>query len=297
MDEAIRVYLPRKQLTVDRILEDWDDIDDWDRPVHVPEKTISDSQEEKVKDTTDKKKAETKWESRLNTLKEVLANQRKREMDLRFRHPGFNLVYNWILAILIASLMIGSIWAWSHNRKVEKEQSIYATAYAEGKADVVSEQQAQAEAEANSQAAYKKKIDDLMTADTQLVARFLQGIEGFETNEKYNYTPIDVETYGQCPINRVLDETEFAWCTTLEQAIMQENQWVGMSLNNQPTQRNVQIAQKLVHRLYAILYPDLYEDDPMPCSSKYCWTEFTKDGLWLKSTYGTATFNNTWRAG
>lgn len=239
-----------------------------------------------------------KWQSRLDTLREVLANQKKREDSLRWRHPWASLFYKYVVILLVAATVISSIWAWGSDHKMKKEEAIRAIAYAEGQEAVINEQKAADEAEANSVAAYKKKIDDLKASDTKLLATFMQGIEPFETNEKYNYGPIDVETYAQCPINRVLDETEFSWCTTLENAIMQEGQWVGMSMSNQPTQRNIQIATKLVNRLYGVLYPDLYpNEDPMPCSSKYCWTEFTKNGLWLKSVYGTATFNNTWRAG
>lgn len=224
-------------------------------------------------------------ESRMTTFMKTIEENEERIRRLNARYPWVPILFNWIIAALIV-LLVFSFVRWGIKiRNDNREASIRATAYAEFQAEQTAKEQEAEDAKKKEEAS----IASQMARDIDLMAMFLDGIKGFVENR--GYTDIDVETYGQCPINRVLNTTdaEFKDITTLEEAIMQDSQWVGMSLSNQITIGNKAIAEKLVTRFY--------NKEPMPCSNSYCWTEFTDRGLWLKSDYGPAAFNNTWRAG
>lgn len=220
-------------------------------------------------------------ETKMETLTDVLEEREERTQELQERHPWAQIFYNWTLAGLIVLLGFSFVW-WGLNIHAEtKASAAYDQAveafYSERQAEEEAAQKA-AEEEAQSEAAKRER-------DIVLMAKLLDGIKGFVENK--GYTDIDLETYAQCPVNRVLNPA--FTCTTLEEAILQENQWVGFSQSNQVTLKNKQIAKVIVDRFY--------DEEPQPCSNSYCWTEFTDRGLYLKSDYGPATFNNVWRAG
>lgn len=220
-------------------------------------------------------------ETKMETLNYVLGEREEKTRELQERHPWAQIVYNWALAGLIVLLGFSFVW-WGINISAQTKASAeYDRAveafYSERQAEEEAAQRTAEEA-AQSEAAMRER-------DIVLMAKLLDGIKGFVENK--GYTDIDLETYAQCPVNRVLNPG-FS-CMTIEEAILQEGQWVGFSQSNQVTMRNKAIAKKVVDRLY--------DDEPQPCSNSYCWTEFTDKGLYLKSDFGPATFNNVWRAG
>lgn len=226
-------------------------------------------------------KKQNRKETRMDTLNRVIAEREQKTSELQETYPWFPLLTNWVIAGLIILLCISFVW-WglsvSAKTKASAEYDRAVEAfYSERQAEEEAAQKAAEEA-AQSEAAMRER-------DIYMMSKFVAGIQGFVENK--GYTDIDLETYAQCPINRVLNPA-FS-CTTIEEALSQEGQWVGYSALNQPTTKHRQIAEKIINRLY--------DGEPQPCSNSYCWTEFTDRGLYLKSDFGPATFNNVWRAG
>lgn len=211
--------------------------------------------------------------------REVISEREAEIKALQKKYPWFNVFYNWVIAGLIIALIFSLIW-WGLDVNATKRASAeyelrLETFYAEQE---LREQEKQAAllAVQNSEAARRE-------SEYELMAQFLEGIRGFVDNRGYSTN--DLITYAQCPLNRVLNPT--FTCSTLEEAIRQDGQWVGFSEKNQMTAENYQIAKKVID--------DFYDNPVHPCGYEYCWTEFTDHGLYLKSDFGPATFDNTWR--
>lgn len=228
-------------------------------------------------------KKQNRKETRMDTLNRVIAEREQKTRELQETYPWFPLLTNWAIAGLVILLCFSFVW-WGLSisartkASAEYDQAVEAF-YSERQAEEEAAQKA-AEEEAQSEAALRER-------DIYMMSKFVAGIQGFVENK--GYTDIDLETYAQCPVNRVLNTSDFSEITNLEEALSQEGQWVGYSALNQPTMKHQQIAEKIVNRLY--------NHEPQPCSNSYCWTEFTDKGLYLKSDFGPANFNNTWRAG
>lgn len=226
-------------------------------------------------------KGQNRKGTRMDTLNGVIEEHEKKTRELQETYPWFPLLTNWVVAGLIILLCFSFVW-WGLSvsaktkASAEYDQAVEAF-YSERQAEEEAARKAAEEA-AQSEAALRER-------DIYMMSKFVAGIQGFVENK--GYTDADLETYAQCPVNRVLNPA-FS-CTTIEEALSQEGQWVGYSALNQPTTKHRQIAEKIVNRFY--------DGEPQPCSNSYCWTEFTDKGLYLKSDFGPASFNNTWRAG
>lgn len=252
MDEAVRIYSPSRSLIVTQ------------KAIHPISKPIKSSQRRKTNREI--------WH-------QVFAEQEARTRELQAKYPWFNIFYNYLVAACLVALLFSLIW-WKIDVDATKRASVeyelrLETFYAEQELRVQEEQAALLAAQ-NSEAARRE-------TEYNLMARFLQGIDGFVKNR--GYSTYDLITYAQCPLNRVLNPA--FKCSTIEEAILQEGQWVGFSENNQVTAENYEIAKRVID--------DFYDDSVRPCSYDYCWTEFTDHGLYLKSDFGPATFDNTWR--
>ena len=226
-------------------------------------------------------KRQNRKETRMDTLNRVIEERERKTRELQETYPWFPLLTNWVIAGLIILLCFSFVW-WGLSVSAKTKAS---AEYDQAVEAFYSERQAEEEAaqKAAEEAAQSEAV--LRERDIDMMSKFIAGIQGFVENK--GYTDVDLETYAQCPVNRVLNPA-FS-CTTIEEALSQEGQWVGYSALNQPTMKHRQIAEKIVNRLY--------NHEPQPCSNSFCWTEFTDKGLWLKSDFGPANFNNTWRAG
>lgn len=252
MDEAVRIYSPSRALIVTR------------KQVQPDNKKLERARRRK---------------ENIEIWREVIAKREAEIRALQKKYPWFNVFYNYLMAACLIALAFSLVW-WRLDVNATKRASAeyelrLETFYAEQELKVQEEQAALLAAQ-NSEAARRE-------AEYNLMAKFLEGINGFVKNRGYSTN--DLITYAQCPLNRVLNPT--FTCSTLEEAIRQENQWVGFFENNQVTAENYQIAKRVID--------DFYDNPVRPCGYEYCWTEFTDHGLYLKSDFGPATFDNTWR--
>lgn len=228
-------------------------------------------------------KRQNRKETRIDTLNRIVAEREQKTRELQETYPWFPLLTNWVIAGLIILLCFSFVW-WGLSVSARTKAS---AEYDQAVEAFYSERQAEEEAAQKAAEEAAQSEEALRNRDIDMMSKFIAGIQGFVENK--GYTDVDLETYAQCPVNRVLNTSDFSKITNLEEALSQEGQWVGYSALNQPTVKHRQIAEKVVNRLY--------DGEPQPCSNSYCWTEFTDKGLYLKSDFGPASFNNTWRAG
>ena len=184
-----------------------------------------------------------------------------------------------IALFIVAGIVLCINWRIQvHNEK--ESLRLAEIAYAEELAE-----QEEAERKAAEEAFAKQlEIAERKEEDTILMAKLLYGINGFVDN--YGYSEGDVRTYGECAINRTLN-TRNGFPNTLSEVILQENQWVGFSENNQVIDKYYTIAAHIVS--------DYYNNIRRPVSSDYCWIDLRRDGCWLKNEYSDSPYVRTWR--
>lgn len=188
------------------------------------------------------------------------------------QHPS--ILYAGIL-LIVSVVIFASANSWADHR-AKKIVDEWITQY---QADEL----ARKEAEQAALAAVKESEAERREREIILIAQLLDGIKGFV--EKYHYTADDLMTYALCPINRVLSPA-FS-CTTIEEALMQDGQWVGFSLKNQVTIENYNIARRVVD--------DFYDSQVRIVGCEYTWAEFTEDGLYLTKVFGSHRYSDIWR--
>lgn len=226
---------------------------------------------------------------RKTTIKEYFKffNESCREQEARTKalmkqYPWFPILMNWVMVLLFI-ILIASLFIWRTQVAAERKAEILA---AEAMAQYQAEQMAIEEetrlallAEQNSEQAKRE-------ADTILMAKLFAGIDNFV--EKYGYGERDLRTYGECVINRVLNnKNEFRTLGTIQEVIMQPNQWIGFSENNQVVDKYYKVAAAVVDAYY--------NNDIRPCTSDYCWAELNSNGIYLKNEYNDGKYVSTWR--
>ena len=225
-------------------------------------------------------KKQSRFQEHRESIRAVLKKRGEEIRSLEGRHPKAVIFLNYIIAILIVALIVSCV-GWRiqviHTRQMEEEAHI---AWLEQKAAAEQkEQERQAAILAEQRAIAEKQI-----AETTLMAKVLAGLNGFVEN--YGYSEGDLRTYAECIINRVVDKSH-GFPNTITEVIMQENQWVGFSENNQVIEKYNKIATEVVG--------NYYNGAVRPCSSDYCWVELRRDGCWLKNEYSDSPYVKTWR--
>ena len=212
MDEAIRIYRPRKDVLVASLPK---------RPVAVEEKKRSIYSKEP-------------W---YVTLKEIFDKQKKEEKELSEKYPLFNLFYNWLAVIMMIALVIGFISWGVQVRNNKKVASLVATAMA----DFQAEQQAAEDVRQEEIAKAAASETTIMKNEANYIAKLLYGARHFE--DKYGYSTDDFMTLAWCVLNRVDNK---AFPNTVKEVVQQEKQWVGYSDSNEITDKFYKIAYSAV---------------------------------------------------
>lgn len=213
-------------------------------------------------------------------MKEILAGYQKKIDDMNFRHPWFNLVYNWIIWALIVALGLSCI-GWAMDARTERRAAaLTATAMAEYQA----EQNAAETARLEEMAAAQASETAIITAEAELIARLYYGIDRFI--DKYNYSETDLLTYARCVFNRVESDR---YANTVEEVVNQYSQWTGYYDNNPVLKTYYNIALKAVE--------EWHSETIKPCSPEYLWAELTPNGIWLKDDFKADGYKLRWRYG
>lgn len=222
------------------------------------------------------------FKENMQILKEVCDKQEAHTKVLMKQYPWYPILMNWVMVILIV-VLIGAIFVSATQAKAERRaEELAAEAMAQYQAEQLAKEQEYQTALLAEQNSEKTKRE----ADTILMAKLFAGIDNFV--EKYGYGERDLRTYGECVINRVLNtRNEFRNLSTIAEVIMQPNQWIGFSENNQVVDKYYKIASEVVN--------SYYDNAVRPCTSDYCWAELNSNGIYLKNEYNDGKYVSTWR--
>lgn len=192
--------------------------------------------------------------------------QAELEEVLNFRHPWFNMMYNWIIAALLVALCVSFVWWGLDIRTRRMADEMTATAMASYQA----EQQAAEDARALELEMARQSEEHVMTVEAQAVARAFYGIRNFV--EKYGYTSEDLETYARCIFNRA-----DASGASVEDVVSKKDQFLGYSDGNQLVKEYYDLAIRFVD--------EWHHEDVKPCDTSYQWAELTPDGIFLRNSF------------
>lgn len=201
-------------------------------------------------------------------MEDYFKKQAEVETVLRFRHPWFNLFYNWLIAVLVLALFGSFVW-WglqiSAERKAEQMTATALAAWHE-------EQQAEDEAIRSSQ-------EYIMDQEAKAVAKAFYGIRLF--TEKYHYSEADLETYARCMFNRAENED-------LTKVISITGQFTGYTDDNPVLAEYYDLALRLVK--------EWHEESVKPVDASYQFAELTANGIYLKNDLHADGYARRWHA-
>lgn len=215
--------------------------------------------------------------TRVETIREVFADQAAEERRLRWKHKGFDLRYNWLVAICIIALWV-AMAKWGMDIRTERKGAeMVATAQAAWEAEQTAAAE-QAEAEA---LAVRKSQEYVMNQEATAVAKAFYGIRNFQ--EKYHYTNADLETYARCMFNRA-DATG----SSLTEVIAQEGQFLAYSDGNTVLDEYYELAYRFVQ--------EWHEETSKPVDVSYQFAELTPSGIYLTNVFGADGYARRWQA-
>lgn len=212
---------------------------------------------------------QTRWE----TLLEVFAERAEAEREMRWRRPGFDLVYNWLVGIAALAVIIG-LCVWGAQIGIERRDEKIREA---GRAEVYAQQAAAEQAAADEEAKAAEALAVQIDQEADALARLFFGIRMFE--EKYSYTEMDLRTYARSAFNRA-DATG----RDLTAVIYEKGQYVACSEHNTVLNDYKALGRKLAEEWHA--------ETEKPCDLSYQYAELLPQGIFLK----TAIDGPRWRA-
>lgn len=211
-------------------------------------------------------------------MQKVLKSYRTEVETMCFRHPWFNLVYNWIIWCLIIALAVACI-GWAMDIRTERRAAaLTATAMADWQAERNAEETARME----EMAAIQSSETAIIRSEAEYVAKLFYGIDRFVN--KYNYTEKNLMTYARCVFNRVESS---AFPNTVSEVISQENQWTGYYDNNPIIKYYYEVALKAVEEWH-------YESFK-PCTIDFLWAEIMPEGIFLKNDFHANAYQPRWK--
>lgn len=210
-------------------------------------------------------------------MEEYFEKQRQIEADMCFRHPWFNVFYNYLVAVCVLALIGSFIW-WGidiHTRRTA--EAMTAAVLAEMDAE---HEQMMKEAEA-AQQAFLASQEHIRTEEAKVIAKAFFGIRNFI--DKYHYTSADLETYARCIFNRADATGE-----TIEAVVSKKDQFLGYAEGNQLVKDYYDLAIRFVQ--------EWHEEEVKPCDNSYQWAELTEQGIFLRNSYKADGYQRRWQA-
>lgn len=200
-------------------------------------------------------------ENMLSTWKEVFEDRAEQERLLRWKHPGYDFIYNWLVAAVMLAVILGLIvWGIQVGLERRDERNMET-----GRQEIIArqleaEQSAAAEAERQAQALEAKRA-----AYIDIVARAIYGIRNFI--EKYHYSEADIETYIWSAYNRAV-----ARGMDLAEVFAEEGQYIAYSSSNTILPEYREMAERIVDKLMS---------GEHPCDTAYQYAELIPQGIFL----------------
>ena len=210
-------------------------------------------------------------------MDEILAKQAQQEAEMRFRHPWVDMVYNYVIALLVVLLAFSFVRWGMDIRTRHMAEEMTATALASWQA----EQQAAADAAEQEQAAIRASEEYVMSQEATAAAKALFPVQNFV--ERYHYSESDLLTYLRCMANRA-----DAAGTTLAEVVAQPEQFLGYSDTNPVLTEYYDLAYRFVD--------EWRHEETKPVDSSYQWAELTPNGIYLRNEFKADGYARRWHA-
>lgn len=218
--------------------------------------------------------------SNWDLFSEVAEERNRKERDMAFRHPWFDLAYNYLVAGLLIFLTVALFW-WAvdihYQRRADEQTEAVMASY---KAD----QQAAEDARAHELELAAQSEEAVMDRMAEAMAKLFYGADKFR--EKYHYSDIDFYTLARCVFNRVENR---AYSDDIFKVIDQEDQWVGYYSTNPVLQEYKSLALTSIR--------EWRSETVKPVGNDYLWAEYTPDGIYLKNDFHANGYARRWRYG
>lgn len=233
----------------------------------------------KVKSETKKKSRSKESMAPADILADVLDERKQREQKLMNRHPWVPILYNWFIAIM-AILFALSLVNWGIQIRTQRQA---ASLTAVAMADWQAEQDAIEAKRIAEEQALKNSEENICKNMAMSLSRVFYGIRNFES--KYNYGTEDYRTYAWCIFNRVDNP---AYPNTLDEVILQKDQWVGFAVENPSVDQYYTMALKFVK--------EWRNAETRPVTTDYLWAELTEKGIYLRNSFKADGYAVRWKA-
>lgn len=215
----------------------------------------------------------------LDTLREITATQTAREKLLTWRYPWFNVVYNYLIALIVFGLCC-SLYGWGLDVWAQRRADQQTKATVEAMEMARQEEEAAKAAElAAARMSEEAVLDRWATAG----AKMLYGVRLFR--DKYNYNDSDYKTYLQCTWNRYLFGNKL---TDIETIIAQKDQFLGY-YDTSP------VLDEL-YELCKAFYTEKLHETTLVCDPGYRWAELTPQGIYLVNEFGAGPYARRFHA-
>ena len=287
MDETIKLYTPRQNRIKYEMLDDI--IEEVKNEESKGGKTNKKKEIKLHRSRNDNSTStKSKWKSRLNSLCEVLVEHEKWISRMTYKHSWFNLVYNWVIWILLAALILSTVFYTIQWQKDRKEQAIRATAYAEWTAEEEAKKKAEKEQQESLEAIEKASEEYTVNRMTTALSKMYYGIKNFET--KYHYKELDFKTYGRCGWDRLLSgkysDRELRDYENFEKILFQEDQFLSCYENNPDVEPYHTMANNHIKEWRA--------EKVAPVSNDFIYAELTENGVYLRNVYKADGYARRW---
>ena len=259
MDEVIKIYQPRE----------------W--------KTVNNPKPKEKTGPVTPAHPKSKWKSREETIRQVIDEHEKKIEEMRFRHPWFDIVFNYVVAVVIVALFAAfCIWG-VQIQIVRKAEELTASEVSELKAA----QEAEKQAKETEEEALKNTETKLIKQMGNIAAKALYGIRNFD--EKYHYTSQDFKTYVRCMCDRADLLIEARYQTTkdklpleevvsiFEEVVSEKAQFLAYSENNQVLIEYLDVS---VEEITTWLH-----ETSKPWDVRFRFAELKDDGIWLTNVF------------
>lgn len=213
----------------------------------------------------------------MELLIEVFNEQAERTHWLERKHPWFEILWNWTIALLLGLLLVSTIVYGIQNKIERKVEEKIVTVRTEFEAA----RQAEEDAEAERLKAIQASEEAVMNQEATALARAFYGIRLFV--DKYGYTERDFQTYARCVFNRA-DARD----GKISEIIAQKGQFLGYSEDNPVLDEYFSMALKFVK--------EWHSETTKPCDSDFQFAELLADGVWLTKTLNADGYARRWRA-
>lgn len=215
------------------------------------------------------------------TVRSVFAERAEQERLLRWRHQGFDVVYNYLIAILILATGIAcTIWGLDI-RAERKGAEMVATAHAAWEAN-----QAAAEEQAKAEELARQQEKEAVIKRWAIVgAKALYPMKNFV--EMYHYTANDLKTYLRSGTNRA-DATG----KSIEEVFSQPNQYLNYSDDNPVLEEFLDVSTEFFTEYYA----EQFEEKAKPVDVSFQFAELLPNGIFLTNVFGADGYARRWQA-